>query len=123
MNYLKKELPHLHIDTDLDSTRFANPNTIFGRKVGIWEIECNRLDICKCVVFEFRIRIKQRTKENINGHPSFFSMTVLYYHQSNFQHQFLACLLQGRDEDLQFDLKRDFKSLSECGYFAKIGQK
>ena len=64
VNYLKKELPHLHIDTDLDSTRFANPNAIFGRKVGIWEIECNRLDICKCVVFEFRIRIKQRTKEN-----------------------------------------------------------
>ncbi len=45
LNHLKKELPHLHIDTDLYSATFANPNAIFGRKGGMWEIECKRLDL------------------------------------------------------------------------------
>ena len=45
VNHLKDELPHLHIDTDLDSAKFANPNVNYGRKGGIWEIECKRLDL------------------------------------------------------------------------------
>ena len=45
VNYLEKELPHLHIDTDLDSATCANPNAIFGRKGGIWEIECKPLNL------------------------------------------------------------------------------
>jgi hypothetical protein len=40
VNYPKEKLPHLHIDTDLNSATFANPNAIFVRKDGIWEIEC-----------------------------------------------------------------------------------
>ena len=45
VNHLKDELPHLHIDSDLNSAKFANPNAIFGRKSGMWEIECQRLDL------------------------------------------------------------------------------
>ena len=62
---LKNELTHLQIDNDLNNAKFANPNATFGRKGGIWEIECKCLDLFwKCAVFEFRIRIKQRTKQN-----------------------------------------------------------
>ena len=64
VNYLKKEEIYV---------TFPNPNSIFfGRKGGILgnKLQASR-SICKCAVFEFRIRIKQRTKENINGHPSF----------------------------------------------------
>ena len=42
---LKNELPHLQIDNDLNSAKFVNPNAIFGRKGGMWEIECKRLDL------------------------------------------------------------------------------
>ena len=53
-------------------SRFPIPIQFFGSKGGIWGIECKRVDIFANVQwFEFRIRIKQRTKENINGHPSF----------------------------------------------------
>ena len=45
VNHLKDELPHLYIDSDLNSAKFANPNAIFGRKSGMWEIECKRLDL------------------------------------------------------------------------------
>ena len=45
VNILKPELPHLQIDSDLNSAKFANPNAIFGRKGGMWEIECKRLDL------------------------------------------------------------------------------
>ena len=45
VNNLKNELPHLQIDSDLNSAKFANPNAIFGRKGGLWEIECKRLDL------------------------------------------------------------------------------
>ena len=40
VNNLKNELPHLQIDNDLNSAKFANPNAIFGRKCGVWEIKC-----------------------------------------------------------------------------------
>ena len=45
VNHLRKELPRLHIDTDLDNTMFPNPNVIFARKGGTWEIECKSLDL------------------------------------------------------------------------------
>ena len=38
VNNLKNVLPHLQIDTDLNSAKFANPNAIFSRKGGVWEL-------------------------------------------------------------------------------------